>query len=136
MNYKKLIIASVAGFITVFVFEMLWHGFLMKGMYEATSSVWRPEDEHDMKFMFLSQFLFAAAMAFVYPIVKPALKCKIGLQFGFLIGLIMAMPQLGSYCYLPIPITISLMWMLANLLRAIVVGLTVGFVFKEKTSKA
>ena len=132
MNYKKLILASIAGFLSVFLFEMIWHGFLMKGMYDATSEVWRPEEDHNMPLMFLSQLLFAGSMAFVYTVFKPALKCKIGLQYGFSIGLIMAMPALGTYCYMPIPLTISLMWMVAALLKCILCGITIGFIFKDK----
>ena len=71
-------------------------------------------------------------MAFVYPIVRPALKCKIGMQYGFLIGLIVAMPALGTYCYMPIPISISLMWMAASLLKCIACGFAIGFIFKDK----
>lgn len=131
MNIKRILIASVAGFVSVFLFEMLWHGFLMKGMYEATQSVWRPEDEHDMIFMFASQFLFAGAMALAYEKMGQNLKCKVGLMFGFFTGLILAMPQLGTYCYLPIPLSISLLWMLAALLKCIVVSMVIAFIYKK-----
>lgn len=135
MNYKKLIIASIAGFIAVAAFEMLWHGPIMKDMYEATANVWRPESEYTMGYMayiFISQFLFAVAMAVVYSIVRPALKCKVGIQFGFLTGIILAAPALGTYCYMPIPLSISLMWMLASLLKCLVCGVVVAFVYKER----
>ena len=131
MNTKRFAMACVGGFVFVFVFEMLWHGFLMKGMYDATIHVWRPEGEHDMKFMFLSQFLFVAAMAFFYTKVGKALPCKRGIAFGFCTGLILAAPDLGSFCYLPIPITISLMWMLASLLKCLGTGMAIAAIYKE-----
>jgi hypothetical protein len=65
------------------VFEMLWHGFLMRGMYDATISVWRPEEESDMKFIFASQFLFAAVLAYIYTFIGKHISCKRGVVFGF-----------------------------------------------------
>ncbi len=114
MNTKRFVLAVIGAFVFVFVFEMLWHGFLMKDMYDATISVWRPEGEHDMRFIFASQFLFAAVLTYIYTVVGKHLTCKRGVAFGFFAGLLLAMPQLGTYCYLPIPLTISLMWMLAS----------------------
>ena len=130
MNVKKLFLATVVGFIGVVFFEMLWHGMLMKGMYDATSSLWRPQEQFYMNFMFGGQFLFALAMAFVYSRLGNHLTCKHGLEFGFYIGLISAMPDLGAYSYLPIPLSICLMWMLASMLKSLIVGVAVAKVYK------
>ena len=115
---KGMFLGGVAAFVFVFLFEFVVHGFLMKGMYEATSSVWRPPAESNMVVMFLSQFLFAIAVAFFYPIVGPDKECKKAMPFGFGLGLVMAMPQIASYSYLPIPITISLLWAAASFVKA------------------
>ncbi len=131
MNIQRFIFAAIGGFVAVFAFEMLWHGFVMKGMYEATISVWRPEAESDMTFMFASQFLFAAAMAYAYTKIGQHIPCKRGVAYGFFVGLILAAPQLGTYCYLPIPLTISLMWMLASLIKSMACGMTIAAIYKE-----
>ncbi|NRA36723.1 MAG: hypothetical protein HRU15_01165 [Planctomycetes bacterium] len=130
MNIKRLVSAIIAAFITIFIFEMLWHGFLMKGMYDETLAVWRPENEHNMSVMFLSQFLFAAVFVLFYAVIGKYLSCKIGLVYGFFAGLLLAMPQLGSFCYLPIPLSISLLWMLAALLKCIFAGLVTALIYK------
>ncbi len=131
MNIKRFIFAAIGGFVAVFAFEMLWHGFLMKGMYDATISVWRPEAESNMTFMFASQFLFAAAMAFAYTKIGKHIPCKRGIAFGLFVGLILAAPQLGTYCYLPIPLTISLMWMFAALIKSVVGGMAIAAIYTE-----
>ena len=71
-----------------------------------------------MLVMLLSQFLFAVALAFFYPIVGLDNECKKAIPFGFGLGLVMAMPQLGTYSYLPIPISMSLLWMLFSFINA------------------
>ena len=131
MNIKRLMFAAIGGFVAVFIFEMLWHGFLMKSMYNATISVWRPEAESDMKFIVASQFLFAAAMAFFYTQIGKHIPCKRGIAYGVFVGLIVAAPQLGTYCYLPIPLTISLMWMLAALIKSVVSGMAIAAIYQE-----
>ena len=120
MNIKRFALASLGAFVFVFVYEFIVHGFLMMSLYEQTADVWRPEEESSMLVMLISQFLFAAALAFFYPIVGlDDEKCKKALPFGVGLGLLMAMPSIGTYCYLPIPITISLLWAVIAFLKAL-----------------
>jgi hypothetical protein len=128
---KGMVLGGLAAFVFVFLFELLVHGFLMKGMYEATMSVWRPPAESNMVVMFLSQFLFAMAVAFFYPIVGPDKECKKAAPFGFGLGLVMAMPQLAAYSYLPIPISISLTWAAASFVKAFASAFVVAKVFSK-----
>ena len=131
MNTKKFILALIGAFVFVFAFEFFWHGFLMRGMYEATSEVWRPEDPAYMKYIFASQFLFAAVLTFIYTKIGQHIRCKRGIAFGFFAGLLLAAPQLGAYCYMPVPLTIPLMWMLASLLKGLGSGMVIAAIYKE-----
>ncbi len=130
MNTKKFILAVICAFVFVFACEFLWHGFLMKGMYEATITVWRPEDPAYMKYIFASQFLFAAVLTYIYTLIGKHLACKRGIAFGFFAGLLLAMPDLGTYCYLPVPLSIPLMWMLASLLKGLGAGVVIAAIYK------
>lgn len=128
---KGMVLGGVAAFVFVFLFEFLVHGILMRGQYEATMSVWRPPAESNMAVMLLSQFLFAMAVAFFYPIVGPDRDCKKAGPFGFGLGLVMAMPQISSYSYLPIPVTISLLWAVASFVKAFGSAFIVAKVFNK-----
>jgi hypothetical protein len=132
MNIKKYAIATIAAFVFIFVFEWLWHGMLMKGMYEATIEVWRPEDPSLMIYIFASQLLFAAVLTYIYTLVGKYLPCKRGIAFGFFAGLLLAMPNLGAYAYMPIPLTIPLMWMLSMVVECIGAGMVIAAIYKEK----
>lgn len=132
---KGMILGGVAAFVFVFAFEFLVHGFLMMGMYEATATVWRPQTESNMVVMLLSQFLFAMAIAFFYPIVGPDKECKKAAPFGIGLGLVMAMPQIASYSYLPIPISISLAWAAASFVKAFGSAVIVAKVFNKITAR-
>lgn len=128
---KGMVLGGVAAFGFVFLFEFLVHGFLMMGMYEASKTVWRPQDESNMAVMLLSQFLFAIAVAFFYPIVGPDKECKKAIPFGFGLGLVMAMPQIATYSYLPIPISISIAWAAASFVKAFGSAFVVAKVFNK-----
>jgi hypothetical protein len=99
---KKMALAGIAAFLFIFIFDFLVHGLLLKSAYEATQTVWRPQEESNMVVMLLSQFLLAMAIAFFYPIIGLDKDCKKTIPFGFGLGLVMAMPQISTYCYLPI----------------------------------
>lgn len=128
---KGMVLGGVAAFAFVFIFEFVVHGFLMTGQYEATMTVWRPQAESNMAVMMLSQFLFAMAVAFFYPIVGPDKECKKAIPFGFGLGLVMAMPQIASYSYLPIPISISLAWAAASFVKTFGSAFIVAKVFNK-----
>ena len=119
MNIKRFATAAIGVFIFVFAYEFVVHGLLMAGLYEQTAEVWRPQQESNMLVMALSQLLFAVALAFFYPIVGADTECKKAIPFGVGLGLVMAMPQIGTYSYLPIPITISLYWALISFVKAL-----------------
>lgn len=134
MNIQRYALAALGAFIFVFVFEFLWHGLLMRGMYDATITVWRPQEESNMAYIFAAQILFATILTFIYTRIGKLLECKRGIAFGFFAGLLLAAPQLGTYCYLPIPITITLMWMLAEFLKCLGAGVTIAAIYREKIS--
>tara|TARA_B110001454_G_C12721908_1_gene435066 strand:- start:6021 stop:6425 length:405 start_codon:yes stop_codon:yes gene_type:complete len=128
---KGMFLGGFAAFVFVFAFEFLVHGFLMMGMYEASMSVWRPQAESNMAVMMLSQFLFAMAVAFFYPIVGPDKDCKKAIPFGFGLGLVLAMPQIASYSYLPIPFSISLAWAASSFVKALASTFIVAKIFNK-----
>lgn len=128
---KGMLLAGITAFVFVFIFEFAVHGFLMKEQYEATMNVWRPQAEANVYVMLLSQFLFAMAIAFFYPIVSPDKKSKKAVPFAIGLALVMAMPQIATYSYLPIPITISLLWTAATFVEVFGASFLVAKIFNR-----
>lgn len=128
---KGMLLAGITAFVFVFIFDFVVHGFLMKEQYEATMNVWRPQAEANVYVMLLSQFLFAMAIAFFYPIVSPDKKSKKAVPFAIGLALVMAMPQIATYSYLPIPITISLLWTAATFVEVFGASFLVAKIFNR-----
>lgn len=134
MDMKRFIIAGIGAFVFVFLYEFLVHGFLMMSQYEQTATVWRPQEESNMTIMLLSQFLFGISVAFFYPIVGLDTECKKAIPFGIGLGLVMAMPQIATYSYLPIPLTISLLWAVIAFVKALGSSYIVSKVYNWKSN--
>ena len=66
MNLKRYALSSAFVFLFVFVFEFLFHGGLLKGIYQETAHLWRPEGEHKMLFILMSQLGFAVMVSFIF----------------------------------------------------------------------
>ena len=129
MNIKRLLIALVAGFAFVFAFDMFWHTYLMKDLYIATKQLWRPENPAYLIYMFVSQFLFVLAVAFFW--VKVGTSSSSGFVFGCCLGAVMAAPALATHSYMPIPLTISGLWMLAGFIKSLGTSLIVSTLYKD-----
>jgi len=132
MNTKRFLFAAIAAFVFVFLYEFLVHGFLMTSQYEKTATLWRPQEETNMFAMLISQLLFGVAVAFFYPIVGPDTECKKAIPFGVGLGLVMAMPQIATYNYLPIPLTLSLLWAVIAFIKALACSFIVSKVYNWK----
>jgi hypothetical protein len=130
---KKMALAGIAAFLFIFIFDFLVHGLLLKSAYEATQTVWRPQEESNMVVMLLSQFLLAMAIAFFYPIIGLDKDCKKTIPFGFGLGLVMAMPQISTYCYLPIPLSLSLTWVLTTFIQVFISVFIIGKIYNWKS---
>jgi len=133
MNMKRFLISVLVAFIFVFVYEWMVHGILLKGIYEATSHLWRPEEGNAkyMIFLFASQFWFVLMIAFIFTRNYEGKGIKEGLRYGLYMGLLLASIQLGTYCYLPIPITLTLAWMVAAALEGIGIGAVLSLTYKS-----
>ncbi len=133
---QRIALASVVVFVFVFLFEFLFHGILLKGMYEATAELWRPEEEHEMIYLFLSQLWFAIMVVVIFSRNCEGKGVGEGVRYGILIGLLMAAPQLATYCYLPMPLSLTLSWVVASALKGLGAGIVASLVYRTDAASA
>jgi len=131
MNTKRFLIASIAVFGFVFVFEFLVHGLGLKSMYENTAHMWRSEADFKMIFMLLSQLGFSVMTAFIFTRNYEDKGMGEGVRFGLAIGLLLAVLEVGKYGYMPIPFALVLAWMAAALLKGVGSGVILSWTYKK-----
>ena len=136
MNAKRWLLASVAVFVVMFVLEFVVHGVLLHGVYQQTSSVWRPgaDIQRLMWIFWVGYLVFALLFAFIY--AKGYEKEKPGLGQGFRFGLyvgvmLSVLNGFGWYVILPIPLALAFYWFAAILVESIAMGTAAGLVYRD-----
>ncbi len=92
MDLKKLIFATLGGFVVMFFMGFLWYTQLMKNFYEANtgSATGFEKDPPDLAILALGVLIIAFAMAYLYPKWSGGVNnAKQGYIFGALIGLVL-----------------------------------------------
>ena len=131
MNKKRFFISAIAAFVFVFLYEFLVHGFLLMDLYKQTAEMWRPEGEGNMLFMFMSQLGFAAVAAYIFTLHYESKGVGEGVRFGLCIGMLIGAIDIGTYCYMPIPMVLMLSWVLASLLKGLGTGMVLSLTYKQ-----
>lgn len=133
MNVRRLVMAALGLFAFLFVFEYLWHGVGMWGLYKDTASVWRPEEELRRYFGLVVITRLALAFVFVFIFTRnyEGKGLGEGLRYGTYMGLFMGVMQVGIYPYLPIPFSIAALWFVGALLAGILGGAVVSLIYRS-----
>lgn len=128
MNTKNVICGGVAGTIFIFLFDWVVHGMLLVGQYEMYESLWRSASEMEsmMGFMVFSQALLAFAMA--YFVDRKGIRgWKRGAKFGAMIGTFFAAMAVGNYLFLPLALTLPVLWAVSIFVSMTCVGAIAGW---------
>ncbi|MEM6820596.1 MAG: hypothetical protein AAF558_01465 [Verrucomicrobiota bacterium] len=134
MNWKRFIVTVVATWIFFNVFEFIFHGKVLAGIYEQNSSLWRTEAEtqelwfyHPFGLLFIT--IAMTALWSRFKIHSGSLLW--GVVYGFLIGCM----YVGSYITM-IPFALYPMglvgyWMIGILLEMTIAGTVISAIYKH-----
>lgn len=134
MNIPRLLIAIAVGFIFAFAADFVIHTVWLAPGYQATSSLWRTEDEMQARFpaMVAGQLLIVIAFAVIW---AKGFAMRGGVTFGALFGLWMGLFQqattLISYSVSPLPGSLAANWFIAGVLRMVVLGVIIALIYSR-----
>ena len=129
---KRAILAVVLVFSAWSIMDFIVHGMLLKSTYEATASLWRPIDKMNMPLMYFVTLVFTMCFVLIYGLLVGQKSLVSGIKFGALFGLATGISMgFGSYCYMPIPLTLAWSWFFGSLIEAIAAGAIVGAIIKS-----
>jgi len=132
-NLKRLCLATLAAFVFIFLYEWVFHSKIMMGFYKETAHLWRPEHEMGKYFwwMVLMQIGLAKVLGIIFVKGYENKGVMEGVRFGLYAGGLLAIPNLATWGYMPISITLALAWGAGVLVEAIGVGVVLSLVYKE-----
>jgi hypothetical protein len=120
-------------FVFIFLYEMLVHGFILMGMYEATANVWRDfaEMQANMPLSMGFQFVLAAWTAFAFSQLYRQGGVKNGLRFGLFFGVFAGILMSSWYLWLNVPAALGLSWFISSIGEGLGAGLVLGSIYRK-----
>jgi hypothetical protein len=136
MNIKRLLFAIIAGFIVVFGTDYLIHGIWLMPDYEATKSLWRPDNEMQSHFswMLSAQLLCAVTFVIIWAKGFAGRNLGTGAVFGLLMGLFQNVWAIVNYVVLPMPAELAVKWFFSGLAQAVLLGIVTSLVYRPEPS--
>lgn len=133
MNMKRFIVATIAGFAFIFLYEFLVHGHLLLPIYEETADLWRPKESMEafMPWMTGIQFLFAAILCFIYTRNYESKGLEEGVRFGVMFGLLFAVMAFSPYVWMPISMTLAVAWAVTTFVEVLLLGIIFSAIYKK-----
>ncbi len=131
----RIILAIVAVFVAWSALDFIIHGVILAAAYKATAQLWRPMDQ--MKMWLLHVTVLISAIVFVILYVRLISPKNIfrGLEYGLLFGLAAGVSMgLGTYSFMPIPLYMSLVWLIGSVVEMALGGVIVGAMIQEQSA--
>lgn len=136
MNFGRLILTIVAGFVYIFASDYLIHEIWLGADYKASASLWRTEFgmQSRLPLMFGAQLL--CSLAFMYIWAKTGWRRRSladGAVFGFWMGVFQQVMTIVLYVVIPLPNTLALKWFFGGLLQTVLLGVVAAAVYKPRS---
>lgn len=129
---KRIILGTLAVFITWSVCDYLIHGILLAQTYSDTAQLWRPMAEMKMGLMRVVTLLSALAFTALYVRLVTPKHTKAALHYGFLFGFVGGLNMgYGTFAVMPIPYLLALSWFLTVLIECILGAYVMSLVVRE-----
>ncbi len=129
---KQTILAVIAVFIAWSILDFLIHGVLLKSTYQDTANLWRPEDEMNMPLMSIVTLGFSICFVIIYSYLIEPKSLSLGIKYGLILGIATGVSMgFGSYCYMPIPLSLAFSWFIGSLVEITLAGIIVGYMVKS-----
>jgi len=129
---KRTLLAILAVFLAWSIMDVIIHGMLLQSIYVATASMWRPPEEMNMRMMHVVLLICASAFVLIYASLAGNRSVGTGILYGILFGIATGISMgFGTYCVMPIPLSLAWGWALGHLAETTVAGAIVGAIVKS-----
>ena len=139
MNFSRVFIAAVGGFVAYFVFGGLFFGLLpiMRNEFMKYPAVYRSQEgiKSTMPFGMLAMFVAMLALAIIYALLyQGGSSLAEGARFGALIGVFAVCSfVIHNYVNLNIGVKLTLQQSVAYFVEWLVVGVVIGLIYARSS---
>lgn len=130
---KKIILATLAVFITWSILDFILHEYILSSAYQATAYLWRPISEMKTGLVYIVKLLSALVFVTIYARLIFPKNMNYAVSFGVLFGVGTGISMgYGTYSVMPIPYSLAFDWFLGTLVNTLLGGLILGWLVTEK----
>ena len=134
---KKVLIGFVVTFILLEVLDILVHGVILMGAYQATQNIWRPDMMQKMWILHIVKIVSSYIIAFIFSKGYEGKGILEGVRYGLYIGVLMSIGMAyGTYAMIAIPYSLALQWFIFGVIEYTIVGIALSLVFGKKETPA
>jgi len=133
MNIKRFILASLAAYIFIFLFDWGFHGILLDSIYKDTSYFWRTKEETQlyMHWMLFAQLLLAFIFTWIFTKGYENKGIPEGFRYGFMVSLLFVPSILINYTVIPYPPNLILLWVIGTFVELSLAGGIIAGIYKS-----
>lgn len=131
MIKNRFIFPILAAFAVIYTIDFIVHGVILANWYQRTTVLWRSPEIVHMWLMFASQFVFAIVFVYIFSTNYQNRGPSEGVRYGLCMGTLLATIDIGTYCYLPMPVELIMAWVLASYAKSILGGVALALVYRE-----
>ena len=132
MNHKRGFLAFIVAFVFMFFFGFVWHGLLMKPMYNATAALWRTEPIFPI--LILGHAIVAFAFTGLYVSKVGINSVAVGLGYGIVVGILFCGANVIRFAVEPFTTKMLFMWFGSDIICYAIMGALVGAIYKPLTA--
>jgi hypothetical protein len=128
----RYIIACIATWIFVFVYEWLLHGVILQPLYMETPDLWRTQADmcNHFQWLVLGQIIFVFLFGYIFTKGYEGLGIAEGARYGWWIGLLLAAPNLVMYAVQPLPPLLVIGWSVGGLIEGTLAGMVLAAIYR------
>lgn len=130
-NTGRLLLGTIAVFITSFIYSLIVHNHLLVDTYKDTMMT-VGSGIINIDFSLLVKLVTLMVVTFIFTRNFENKGLGEGVRFGLMIGLLVGLVTVGNYLTLPAMKSVGLVWLIDHILHGIVVGVTLSLVYKTK----
>ena len=137
MNKKRYLVGSIVTWVFIFVYEMIFHGVIMKGPYQQIANLMRPEEAMMALFFWMILAQLIMAFGFCYVFIKGYENRGIaeGFRYGLIIWVAFGISSLLiEYVVYPIPARFIVIWAIGYFVELVVSGLIIAAIYRPRAA--
>jgi hypothetical protein len=130
---KKILLGTLAVFVTISVLDYIIHSIILASAYEATKEIWRPDMMSLMWVFSVVSLIGSFFFSLIFSKGYEGNGIMEGVRYGLYIGIWMSAGMAyGTYGMIAIPYSMAIQWFLYGILEYVAAGVVISLVFGNK----